>query len=450
MTIHNTIANTADNLCMMNRTSVTDVGDHENQHTLTTIYNDNGMSHEMEETMSEEAEVINVPLTDRDTAMGNITTKSVTHKKEGAESIIDKSHVDGFTRVRTMDGDTVRVVRDAKKKCFNIMFEEEATAPVNYEVNECTSRTLKMLRKEPVDELFSPKNVKTSTPQPPNTKSSKVRAKHIKKAAKKIRQKETKSGIVTTMRDIWQLECTNTSCTAGVGGAPFKTPALSSQDAIEYLGLHREAAHVNNEMQELQMGWNDMHQPTALGLVKPTQLTQQEQQLDQIKCVVTQNATTTLTEVIGPNEDAEISAERTNCPMHPNLAAQKILQVAAKPIGVPKIPQPMKNRSKKGAIEKKQDTPVDNETGIGHIVKTVGRNDEEEYAPKEANNEVPNGTKISNNSIEARDNYKHNAGPNDELAENVDAETKNTFEDNNKEEDHYKPDRELENKSKVN
>ena len=156
------------------------------------------------------------------------------------------------------------------------MFEEETTAPVNCEVDECTSRTLKRLRKEPVDELFSPKNVKTSTPQPPNTKSSKVRAKHIKKAAKKIRQKETKSGIVTTMRDIWQLECTNTSCTAGVGGAPFKTPALSSQDAIEYLGLHRDSAHgahVNNEMQELQMGLNNMHQPTALGPVKPTQLT---------------------------------------------------------------------------------------------------------------------------------------------------------------------------------
>ena len=155
MTIHNTIADTADNLCMMNKTSVTDVGGNENQHTLTTIYNDEGMSHEMEETMSEEAEVIDVPLTDSDTTMGNITTESLTHKKEEAESRVDKSHVDGFARVRTMDGDTVRVVRDAKKKCFNIMFEEEATTPINYEVNECTSRTLKRLIKEPVDELFT-------------------------------------------------------------------------------------------------------------------------------------------------------------------------------------------------------------------------------------------------------------------------------------------------------
>jgi hypothetical protein len=127
-----------------------------------------------------------VPLTDRDTTMGNIATESVMNKKEEPKLIVDKSHVCGFDRVRSMDGDTFRVVRDAKKKCFNIMFEEETTAPVNCEVDECTSRTLKRMRKEPVNELFSPKNVKTSTLQPPNTKSSKVRAKRIKKVAKKI------------------------------------------------------------------------------------------------------------------------------------------------------------------------------------------------------------------------------------------------------------------------
>ena len=90
MTIHNTIA---DNLCMMNKTSVTDVGGNENQHTLTTIYNDEGMSHEREETMSEEAEEIDVPLTDRDTAMGNIATESVTNKKEEPKLTVDKSHM---------------------------------------------------------------------------------------------------------------------------------------------------------------------------------------------------------------------------------------------------------------------------------------------------------------------------------------------------------------------
>ena len=131
MTIYNTIADTANNPCMMNETSVKEVDDHENQHTLTTIYSDEGISHEMEEGMYEVSEEIDVPLTDRDTAMGNIATKSVTHKKEEPKLKVDKSHVCGFARVRSMDGDTFRVVRDAKKKCFNIMFEEETTAPVS-------------------------------------------------------------------------------------------------------------------------------------------------------------------------------------------------------------------------------------------------------------------------------------------------------------------------------
>ena len=41
------------------------------------------------------------------------------------------------------------------------------------------------------------------------------------------------------------MECTNTGCTAGVGRAPFKTPALTPDDALAYLGLHRESAHGN-------------------------------------------------------------------------------------------------------------------------------------------------------------------------------------------------------------
>jgi ribosome biogenesis protein Tsr3 len=39
------------------------------------------------------------------------------------------------------------------------------------------------------------------------------------------------------------LECTNERCTAGEGGAKFKTPALAPAQAIAYLGLHSEAAH---------------------------------------------------------------------------------------------------------------------------------------------------------------------------------------------------------------
>jgi hypothetical protein len=52
-------------------------------------------------------------------------------------------------------------------------------------------------------------------------------------------------------------------------------------------------------------------------------------------------------------------------------------------------------------------------------MKTIGRNDEEEYAPKEAANETPDGDKVSEDSIEGRDDYKHNAGSDDELTEKV-------------------------------
>jgi hypothetical protein len=96
---------------MMNETTVEEsritFDAHENQHTLTTNYSDQGMSHEMEERMyevSEEAEEINLPLTDRD--MGNSATESVINKKEEPKLTADKSHVCGFARVRSMDGDT--------------------------------------------------------------------------------------------------------------------------------------------------------------------------------------------------------------------------------------------------------------------------------------------------------------------------------------------------------
>jgi hypothetical protein len=39
------------------------------------------------------------------------------------------------------------------------------------------------------------------------------------------------------------LECTYDGCTAGAGGAKFKTPALAPAQAVEYLRLHREYAH---------------------------------------------------------------------------------------------------------------------------------------------------------------------------------------------------------------
>ena len=49
--------------------------------------------------------------------------------------IVAKSHTCRLVSVRSMDGDTFRVVRDAKKKCVNIMFDEETTEPVSCEVD---------------------------------------------------------------------------------------------------------------------------------------------------------------------------------------------------------------------------------------------------------------------------------------------------------------------------
>jgi hypothetical protein len=43
------------------------------------------------------------------------------------------------------------------------------------------------------------------------------------------------------------LECTYDGCTAGEGGAKFKTPALAPVQAVEYLRFHREVAHGQRE-----------------------------------------------------------------------------------------------------------------------------------------------------------------------------------------------------------
>jgi hypothetical protein len=136
--------------------------------------------------------------------------------------VIVKSQECGLDRVRSTDGHTFRVEHDAAKKCINIMFDREVKEPISCEVDRRTTKAMKRTRQESVveermDEFFMPKNVKTSTLQPPDIKSFKVGAKRIKKAAKKARQKATKNGAEATMKDAWQLECTYTGCTAGVG-----------------------------------------------------------------------------------------------------------------------------------------------------------------------------------------------------------------------------------------
>jgi hypothetical protein len=109
------------------------------------------------------------------------------------------------------------------------MFDQEVNKPISCGVDRRNTKAMKRTRQESVveermDEFFMPKNVETSTLQPPDIKSFKVGAKHIKKGLKKARQKATKNGAEATMKDTWQLECTYTSCTAGVGRASFKTP----------------------------------------------------------------------------------------------------------------------------------------------------------------------------------------------------------------------------------
>jgi hypothetical protein len=65
-----------------------------------------------------------------------------------------------------------------------------------------------------------------------------------KKAAKRNRQRSAKYETAAMVEvGSWRLECTYDGCTAGEGGAKFKTPALAPAQALAKLGLHREDAH---------------------------------------------------------------------------------------------------------------------------------------------------------------------------------------------------------------
>ena len=134
---------------------------------------------------------------------------------------------------RAKNGHTFCFEHDAAKKCINIMFNQEVKEPISCEVDRRTTKAMKRTRQESVveermDEFFMPKNVKTSTLQPPDDKSFKVGAKHIKKAAKKAWQRSTKNGAEAIIKDAWQLECTYTGCTAGWGEHRSR-PQLSHQ-----------------------------------------------------------------------------------------------------------------------------------------------------------------------------------------------------------------------------
>jgi hypothetical protein len=55
-----------------------------------------------------------------------------------------------------------------------------------------------------------------------------------------VLQAESEKDIAAEMS---ALECTYNGCTAGEGGARFKTPALAPVQSLEYLRFHREDAH---------------------------------------------------------------------------------------------------------------------------------------------------------------------------------------------------------------
>ena len=120
--------------------------------------------------------------------------------------VIVKNQECGLDRVRSTDGHTFRVEHDAAKKGINIMFDKEVKEPISREVDRRAPKAMKRTRQrsvveERMDEFFMPKNVKTSTLQPPDDKSFMVGAKHIKKAAKKARQRATNNDAEAIIKD---------------------------------------------------------------------------------------------------------------------------------------------------------------------------------------------------------------------------------------------------------
>jgi hypothetical protein len=181
----------------------------------------------------------------------NSTTFDFNEKEEKApekqhqmnkKRVTVKSKDCGMDRVISTDGHTFRVMYDADIECLNIMFDRDE--PISCETTKAMEEMSQVLVEEKrLDRFLMGENMMTSTPKTTNVESLQVEGKQIKKTAKKARQKATKDGTEATRPGTWQLECTNVECTAGVGRAPFKTPALMPAEALAYLGLHRESAH---------------------------------------------------------------------------------------------------------------------------------------------------------------------------------------------------------------
>jgi hypothetical protein len=172
-------------------------------------------------------------------------------------------------KFRSSDGHTYRVECDAAKKYVTFLFNKEEQ-PITHEIDRRANKAAKRARQrsvveEELDEFYMPKDMKPSTFQSTDDNNFKVEmifankqvnckfgaeeqatndvAKHIKKAAKRARERSAKYGTTAMVKDNWKLECTYTGCSAGEEGAPFKTPALAPADALARLGLHRESVH---------------------------------------------------------------------------------------------------------------------------------------------------------------------------------------------------------------
>ena len=78
------------------------------------------------------------------------------------------------------------------------------------------------------------------------------------------------------------MECTYNGCSAGEGGAPFKTPALAPADALAHLGLHREAAH-GKHGDDAGVDAERVHHPNQLSQKAKHVLTQPAKKQSQAK-----------------------------------------------------------------------------------------------------------------------------------------------------------------------
>jgi hypothetical protein len=293
---------------------------------------DMAMVKEMQIESKKYKEVAKVP---NSTAFSYVEKEERISEQQNQKLITVKNRNYGINKVISTDGQTFRVMYDANIECLNVMFDRDEPNS-----DETTTAMVEMSQvlvdKKRLDEFLMEENMMTTTPKVTNVENLQVKGKQIKKIAKKARQKATKD--VTEETGTWKLECTNLDCKAGAGGAPFKTPALMPEDALDYLILHRESAHSHNV------------------------------------------------------EDAKESTLRITSPNHQNLSlaqvSQATLNLAADILSTeqPVITELNENRSKKKDNVTMEATTEENETAIEGLIKNYVEveSDEKDRAEEDA------------------------------------------------------------------